>query len=604
MSTSPPSSPSATNSNTIDPTNDSMTTSAPDTTTKCEAVDNFKQAEETLLKIIPVLDRKQTANLFKHYQQECDIQKQRAAEIQQALGAIPQFKGVGAEEWFSDVLQKFGEFDLDPETMLYCIRNKFVGAPLLWYYENSFEFTNFPTFVKSFRLKYMDSSTSSTSQSNSKPPSTNTDDPKPQSSFNTTVSTKPAFQRLKNYQQTNNQTVKQYYAEILKLCKEADIQMSEQMKLQYLLDNLKPSIKIKVIEKSPKTTAQILEYAKTVEDPQTLISSDPNLSHSASNNVTATSTTSRSNTSLKVYIPPPRRSNSNQTQQEQSFPTSTEPQSNSDSIRFAVRLINSVVIPPHENQSVPVFIDISKASAIFYPSFNFEQRSPVVLCNNILEIERYHTSVLIQNPSSFPQYLAKGLVVGVVRLPTSSISSYASTKDISNVSDKSVARINIDNLLNHLNDDSQNDKLKESWLRYEKRFDTSKPTVANTSISHAINTIDHPPSCSKPYPLSHNKKKALYNIICSLIDSGHFRESHSPYSAPTILIDKKDKSYRLVVDYKKLNAITIKDKFPLPNMEETLQEVGGGYCYFSKLDLKSGFWQLPIDEKDRHKTAF
>ncbi|CAF1549128.1 unnamed protein product, partial [Didymodactylos carnosus] len=96
----------------------------------------------------------------------------------------------------------------------------------------------------------------------------------------------------------------------------------------------------------------------------------------------------------------------------------------------------------------------------------------------------------------------------------------------------------------------------------------------------------------------------IYNIISSLIDSGHLRESHSPYSAPAILIDKKDKSYRLVVDYKKLNAITIKDEFPLPNMEETLQEVGGGYCYFSKLDLKSGFWQLPIDEKDRHKTAF
>ncbi|CAF1169558.1 unnamed protein product [Didymodactylos carnosus] len=277
---------------------------------------------------------------------------------------------------------------------------------------------------------------------------------------------------------------------------------------------------------------------------------------------------------------------------------------NSDSIRFAVRLINSVVIPSYENQSVPVFTDISKASAIFYPSFTLKQRSPIVLCNNILKIERYHTSILIQNPSSFPQYLPKGLIAGVVRLPTSSTSSCASTVEISNVSDKSTAWINIDNLLNHLNDDSQNDKLNEFFLRYEKSFDTSKPTVANTSISHAINTIDHPPPCSKPYPLSHNKKEALYNIISSLIDSGHLRESHSPYSAPAILIDKKDKSYRLVVDYKKLNTITIKDEFPLPNMEETLQEVGGGYCYFSKLDLKSGFWQLPIDEKDRHKTAF
>ncbi|CAF4734556.1 unnamed protein product, partial [Rotaria sp. Silwood2] len=62
--------------------------------------------------------------------------------------------------------------------------------------------------------------------------------------------------------------------------------------------------------------------------------------------------------------------------------------------------------------------------------------------------------------------------------------------------------------------------------------------------------------------------------------------------------------WRLVVDYKKLNAITIKDNHPLPNMEVTLQTLGGGYHCFSKLDLKSGFWQLPIDEKDRDKTAF
>lgn len=59
-----------------------------------------------------------------------------------------------------------------------------------------------------------------------------------------------------------------------------------------------------------------------------------------------------------------------------------------------------------------------------------------------------------------------------------------------------------------------------------------------------------------------------------------------------------------VIDYKKLNSVTIKDNYPLPNMELTLQILGGGYSYFSKFDLRSGFWQLPIDPKDRFKTAF
>jgi hypothetical protein len=60
----------------------------------------------------------------------------------------------------------------------------------------------------------------------------------------------------------------------------------------------------------------------------------------------------------------------------------------------------------------------------------------------------------------------------------------------------------------------------------------------------------------------------------------------------------------MVVDYKKFNSITIKDNHPLPNMEQTIQIFGGGYRFFSKLDLKSGFWQIPIKEADKHKTAF
>ncbi|CAF4401018.1 unnamed protein product, partial [Didymodactylos carnosus] len=206
--------------------------------------------------------------------------------------------------WLEEIEQQFTASKWPEDSRLQYIPQFLRNGARQWYKENKTKITTWSQFKTDIKTAYT-------------------------STYEVTL----AFQRLKNYQQTNNQTVKQYYAEILKLCKEADIQMSEQMKLQYLLDNLKPSIKIKVIEKSPKTTAQFLEYAKTVEDLQTLISSDPNLSNFASDNVTATSPTFRSNTSSKVYIPPPRRSNSNQTQQEQSFPTSTKAQSLTHSIQ-------------------------------------------------------------------------------------------------------------------------------------------------------------------------------------------------------------------------------------------------------------------------------
>ena len=67
---------------------------------------------------------------------------------------------------------------------------------------------------------------------------------------------------------------------------------------------------------------------------------------------------------------------------------------------------------------------------------------------------------------------------------------------------------------------------------------------------------------------------------------------------------KHDESWQMVIDYKKLNNMTIKDNHPLPNMEQTIQRLDGGYKFFSKLDMKSGFWQIPIKEADKHKTAF
>ena len=70
------------------------------------------------------------------------------------------------------------------------------------------------------------------------------------------------------------------------------------------------------------------------------------------------------------------------------------------------------------------------------------------------------------------------------------------------------------------------------------------------------------------------------------------------------MVRKKDGSFRFVVDYKRLNTITSKDSSPLPNMEDTIQKLGGGYRYFSKLDLKSGFYQIPINDNDKEKTAF
>ena len=79
--------------------------------------------------------------------------------------------------------------------------------------------------------------------------------------------------------------------------------------------------------------------------------------------------------------------------------------------------------------------------------------------------------------------------------------------------------------------------------------------------------------------------------------------SSSPWASPVVLVRKKDNSYRFCIDYRSLNAVTKGDAFPLPRVDDLLDQLGQSKC-FSTLDLAAGYWQIPVDEQSREKTAF
>ena len=92
-------------------------------------------------------------------------------------------------------------------------------------------------------------------------------------------------------------------------------------------------------------------------------------------------------------------------------------------------------------------------------------------------------------------------------------------------------------------------------------------------------------------------------MIDDMLQKDIVQPSSSPWASPIILVPKKDGSLRFCIDYQKLNSVTRKDAYALPRVDDTLEALSGSK-WFSTLDLICGYWQVEIEEKDRHKTAF
>jgi hypothetical protein len=121
--------------------------------------------------------------------------------------------------------------------------------------------------------------------------------------------------------------------------------------------------------------------------------------------------------------------------------------------------------------------------------------------------------------------------------------------------------------------------------------------------SHHIDTGSTKPVSSPPHRASGPENDTINELVDDMLRQGIITPSKSAWSSPVVIVRKKDGSPRFCVDYRRLNAVTTRDVYPLPRIDDTLHALGS--CkFFSTLDLTSSYWQIALDSESRPKSAF
>ena len=122
-------------------------------------------------------------------------------------------------------------------------------------------------------------------------------------------------------------------------------------------------------------------------------------------------------------------------------------------------------------------------------------------------------------------------------------------------------------------------------------------------IQHHINTGVSTPIRQSTRRVPLPQRNTVHQLLQEMLKRKVISPSKSPWASPIVLVKKKDGTIRFCVDYRKVNSVTIKDAYPLPRVDDTLDTLAGS-VWFTTLDLKSGYWQVEVAPEDRAKTAF
>ena len=282
-----------------------------------------------------------------------------------------------------------------------------------------------------------------------------------------------------------------------------------------------------------------------------------------------------------------------------------------------VKTTNRVVLQPFESKTIKGFARKvhNCESAVTEPAENGSSR--ISVCPRVVALNNPGTSTRIPVkvfnmstrsvtiPAKSPVCELKEVTV----LRSADITMASGNKNSASLHQQSVAS-ETDNICEKLDleesclTENQKKQAKEFLQKWQHIFTSGLLDLGHTkTVKHEIHLENEQPF-KEPY--RHIPPSLIQEVrehLREMIEIGAIRESSSPFSSNVVIVRKKDGSIRFCIDYRKQNQRTVKDAYAIPRIDDTLHLLDGAK-YFSTLDLKSGYWQVELKEKDKAKTAF
>lgn len=278
---------------------------------------------------------------------------------------------------------------------------------------------------------------------------------------------------------------------------------------------------------------------------------------------------------------------------------------------FAIRAACDIVIPPLTSRVIRTTTPAhDMASCIFTPAHRFGSKHHIVVPHALLSVHNQTTALSLLNTTHSAKTIFKDTKLGDIRCfeqerccyvaPQSPPSPQPSPLMSANTP---ATTLSFDQSIGHLSSEQQH-CLLPILNAHSSLFDLTTPTTINMNVSHRIPIkAEHQPVQSYPYRKAAKERELISSQVDEMLRNHVIRPSSSPWSSPVVIVRKKDGTPRFCVDYRKLNLITERDVYPLPHIDDIIDRLAGSR-FFTTLDLKSGYWQVPIAEEDKCKTAF